>query len=76
MVVLPYKCRVELISNYIQELIMESLWNNGSTYNSYLQQLRYGLDNSFAVFIPAANPDHQVTKTPGKSPFEVMYQSI
>ena len=24
----------------------------------------------------AANPDHRVSKTPGKSPFEAMYQSI
>jgi glucose-6-phosphate isomerase len=70
MVVLPYKDRLELISKYLQQLVMESLGkerdldgkvvnqgltvygNKGSTdQHAYVQQLREGLDNFFAVFI-------------------------
>jgi glucose-6-phosphate isomerase len=70
MVVLPYKDRLELISRYLQQLIMESLGkrldlngrevnqglavygNKGSTdQHAYVQQLRDGLPNFFAVFI-------------------------
>jgi len=70
MVVLPYKDSLELLSRYLQQLIMESLGkefdlsekrvhqgltvfgNKGSTdQHAYIQQLRDGLDNFFAVFI-------------------------
>ena len=70
MVVLPYKDRLELLSKYLQQLIMESLGkqldlkgtvvnqgitvlgNKGSTdQHSYIQQLRDGLNNFFAVFV-------------------------
>ena len=70
MVVLPYKDRLELLSKYLQQLIMESLGkrldlngkevnqglavygNKGSTdQHAYVQQLRDGLPNFFAVFI-------------------------
>jgi glucose-6-phosphate isomerase len=70
MVVLPYKDSLELLSRYLQQLVMESLGkefdlvgthvnqgltvfgNKGSTdQHAYIQQLRDGLDNFFAVFI-------------------------
>lgn len=70
MVVLPYKDSLELLSRYLQQLIMESLGkefdlsgkcvnqgltvfgNKGSTdQHAYVQQLRDGLNNFFAVFI-------------------------
>ena len=70
MVVLPYKDRLELISKYLQQLVMESLGkerdldgkivnqgltvygNKGSTdQHAYVQQLREGLNNFFAIFI-------------------------
>ncbi len=70
MVVLPYSDRLELISKYLQQLVMESLGkkhnrkgevvfegltvygNKGSTdQHAYVQQLRDGLNNFFAVFI-------------------------
>ena len=70
MVVLPYKDRLELISRYLQQLVMESLGkeldldgkivnqgltvygNKGSTdQHAYVQQLRDGVDNFFAMFI-------------------------
>ena len=70
MVVLPYKDSLELLSRYLQQLVMESLGkefditgtdvnqgltvfgNKGSTdQHAYIQQLREGLDNFFAVFI-------------------------
>jgi glucose-6-phosphate isomerase len=70
MVILPYKDSLELLSRYLQQLIMESLGkefdlvgnrvnqglsvfgNKGSTdQHAYIQQLRDGLDNFFAVFI-------------------------
>lgn len=72
MVVLPYKDRLELLSKYLQQLVMESLGkqldrdgktvnqglavygNKGSTdQHAYIQQLRDGLPNFFAVFIEA-----------------------
>ena len=70
MVVLPYKDRLELISRYLQQLVMESLGkelnlkgekvnqgltvygNKGSTdQHAYIQQLRDGPNNFFALFI-------------------------
>jgi glucose-6-phosphate isomerase len=70
MVVLPYKDRFELLSKYLQQLVMESLGkeldlegrvvnqgltvygNKGSTdQHAYVQQLREGVLNFFAVFI-------------------------
>lgn len=70
MVILPYKDRLELLSKYLQQLVMESLGkeldlagrvvnqglavygNKGSTdQHAYVQQLREGVDNFFAVFV-------------------------
>ncbi|MFM1770618.1 MAG: glucose-6-phosphate isomerase, partial [Verrucomicrobiota bacterium] len=70
MVVLPYKDRLELLSRYLQQLVMESLGkefdldgrvvnqgitvygNKGSTdQHAYIQQLREGVPNFFAVFV-------------------------
>ncbi len=70
MVVLPYKDRLELMSRYLQQLLMESLGkekdragnivrqgiavygNKGSTdQHAYVQQLRDGIPNFFAVFL-------------------------
>lgn len=70
MVILPYKDRIELLSRYLQQLVMESLGkehdlsgtvvnqgiavygNKGSTdQHAYVQQLRDGVNNFFAVFI-------------------------
>jgi glucose-6-phosphate isomerase len=70
MVVLPYKDRLELMSRYLQQLVMESIGkeldldgkvvnqgitvygNKGSTdQHAYVQQLRDGVHNFFAVFI-------------------------
>lgn len=70
MVVLPYKDRFELLSKYLQQLVMESLGkeldrdgkvvnqgiavygNKGSTdQHAYVQQLREGVLNFYAVFI-------------------------
>lgn len=70
MVVLPYKDRLELLSKYLQQLVMESLGkeldragnkvnqgllvfgNKGATdQHSYIQQLRDGTNNFFAVFV-------------------------
>ncbi len=70
MVILPYKDRLELLSRYLQQLIMESLGkeldldgkvvnqgisvygNKGSTdQHAYIQQLREGIANFFAIFI-------------------------
>ncbi len=70
MVILPYKDRLQLLSRYLQQLVMESLGkgtdldgrkveqgitvygNKGSTdQHAYVQQLRDGVDNFFAVFV-------------------------
>ena len=70
MVILPYKDRLEFLSRYLQQLVMESLGkeldldgkpvnqgisvfgNKGSTdQHAYVQQLREGLNNFFAIFI-------------------------
>ena len=70
MVILPYKDRLDVLSKYLQQLVMESLGkkynrcgevvcqglsvygNKGSTdQHAYIQQLRDGLDNFFAVFV-------------------------
>ncbi len=72
MVVLPYRDRLELLSRYLQQLVMESVGkekdldgkvvnqglavygNKGSTdQHAYVQQLRDGLNNFFAVFVEA-----------------------
>ena len=74
MVILPYKDRLELLSKYLQQLVMESLGkaidldgklvnqglcvfgNKGSTdQHSYIQQLRDGLNDFFAIFIEVQN---------------------
>jgi len=70
MVVLPYRDKLQLLSRYLQQLVMESLGkekdldgkivnqglsvfgNKGSTdQHAYVQQLREGLNNFFAIFI-------------------------
>ncbi|HKQ37090.1 MAG TPA: glucose-6-phosphate isomerase [Verrucomicrobiae bacterium] len=70
MVILPYKDSLELLSRYLQQLVMESLGkeldlsgnpvnqglsvfgNKGSTdQHAYIQQLRDGINNFFAMFI-------------------------
>jgi glucose-6-phosphate isomerase len=70
MVILPYSDRLELLSRYLQQLVMESLGkeldrdgkavlqgisvygNKGSTdQHAYVQQLREGVLNFFAVFV-------------------------
>lgn len=70
MVVVPYKDRLELLTRYLQQLIMESVGKNrnlgghvvqeglavygnkGSTdQHAYIQQLREGTNNFFAMFI-------------------------
>lgn len=74
MVILPYKDRLELLSKYLQQLVMESLGkandldgklvnqglsvfgNKGSTdQHSYIQQLRDGINDFFAIFIEVQN---------------------
>ncbi len=81
MVILPYKDRLALFANYLQQLVMESLGkefergdgsendenrkraeqgiavygNKGSTdQHAYVQQLRDGVNNFFAVFVEVA----------------------
>lgn len=75
MVVLPYSDRLELLSRYMQQLVMESLGkeldrsgkvvlqgisvygNKGSTdQHAYVQQLREGVLNFFAIFIEVLSP--------------------
>ncbi|MEY2408276.1 MAG: glucose-6-phosphate isomerase [Verrucomicrobiota bacterium] len=70
MVALPYKDRLDLLSKYLQQLVMESLGkefdrdgklvnqgitvygNKGSTdQHAYVQQLREGVLNFFALFV-------------------------
>jgi glucose-6-phosphate isomerase len=62
MVVLPYCDRISLMSKYLQQLVMESIGkegkgisvfgNKGSTdQHSYIQQLRDGYPDFFAVFL-------------------------
>jgi glucose-6-phosphate isomerase len=77
MVVLPYKDRLELLSKYLQQLVMESLGkeldldgkvvnqgltvygNKGATdQHAYVQQLREGVLNFFAVFIEVLQDRH------------------
>src|SRR6185503_16584389 len=74
--VLPYKDGLELLSRYLQQLIMESLGkefdlegrrvnqglsvfgNKGSTaQHAYIQQLREGLNNFFALFVRVLTDD-------------------
>ncbi len=67
MVVLPYCDRICLLSKYLQQLVMESLGkegkgitvlgNKGSTdQHSYVQQLRDGLSDFFAMFLRVLDP--------------------
>ncbi len=81
MVVLPYKDRFELLSKYLQQLVMESVGkekdldgkvvnqglavygNKGSTdQHAYVQQLRDGINNFFAVFIEVLEDFSSQTK--------------
>ena len=75
MVMLPYKDRLELMSKYLQQLVMESLGkdgkgivvygNKGSTdQHAYVQQLYDGPDDFFVTFI-------EVLKARAGAPFEV-----
>jgi glucose-6-phosphate isomerase len=68
MVVLPYCDRICLMSKYLQQLVMESVGkegkgisvfgNKGSTdQHSYVQQLRDGYKDFFAMFLRVLNPD-------------------
>lgn len=68
MVVLPYCDRICLLSKYLQQLVMESLGkdgkgitvlgNKGSTdQHSYVQQLRDGLADFFAMFLRVLDPE-------------------
>lgn len=67
MVVLPYCDRLSLLGKYLQQLVMESLGkdlkgisvfgNKGSTdQHSYVQQLREGYADFFAVFVRTLQP--------------------
>ena len=68
MVVLPYCDRICLMSKYLQQLVMESVGkdgkgisvfgNKGSTdQHSYVQQLRDGNKDFFAMFLRVLNPE-------------------
>ena len=68
MVVLPYCDRICLMSKYLQQLVMESVGkegkgisvfgNKGSTdQHSYVQQLRDGYSDFFAMFLRVLNPE-------------------
>ena len=68
MVVLPYCDRISLLAKYLQQLVMESvgkdgkgitvLGNKGSTdQHSYVQQLRDGYADFFAVFLRVLDPE-------------------
>jgi glucose-6-phosphate isomerase len=68
MVVLPYCDRLELLSKYLQQLVMESLGksgkgisvfgNKGSTdQHSFVQQLRDGYRDFFVTFVRVSVPD-------------------
>lgn len=68
MVVLPYCDRICLMSKYLQQLVMESVGksgkgisvfgNKGSTdQHSYVQQLRDGYKDFFAMFLRVLNPE-------------------
>ena len=68
MVVLPYCDRICLMSKYLQQLVMESVGkdgkgisvfgNKGSTdQHSYVQQLRDGYKDFFAMFMRVLNPE-------------------
>ena len=68
MVVLPYCDRICLMSKYLQQLVMESVGkagkgisvfgNKGSTdQHSYVQQLRDGYKDFFAIFLRVLNPE-------------------
>lgn len=68
MVVLPYCDRICLMSKYLQQLVMESVGKNGkgisvfgnkgsTDQHSYIQQLRDGYQDFFAVFLRVLNPE-------------------
>ncbi|NQV27091.1 MAG: glucose-6-phosphate isomerase [Rhodopirellula sp.] len=68
MVVLPYCDRISLMSKYLQQLVMESVGkegkgisvfgNKGSTdQHSYVQQLRDGYNDFFAMFLRVLDPE-------------------
>lgn len=93
MVVLPYKDRLQLLSQYLQQLVMESLGkrldrngqavhqgltvygNKGSTdQHAYVQQLRDGINNFFAVFIEVLFDPVVLAKTTEHSEFASQYR--
>lgn len=68
MVVLPYADRISMMAKYLQQLVMESIGkdgkgisvfgNKGSTdQHSYIQQLRDGYQDFFAVFLRVLDPE-------------------
>lgn len=68
MVVLPYCDRICLMSKYLQQLVMESVGKNGkgisvfgnkgsTDQHSYVQQLRDGYKDFFAMFLRVLNPE-------------------
>lgn len=68
MVVLPYCDRISLMSKYLQQLVMESLGKNGkgisvfgnkgsTDQHSYVQQLRDGYADFFAMFLRVLDPE-------------------
>lgn len=68
MVVLPYCDRISMMAKYLQQLVMESIGkdgkgisvfgNKGSTdQHSYIQQLRDGYKDFFAVFLRVLDPE-------------------
>jgi glucose-6-phosphate isomerase len=68
MVVLPYCDRICLMSKYLQQLVMESVGKNGkgisvfgnkgsTDQHSYVQQLRDGYKDFFALFLRVLNPE-------------------
>ena len=77
MVVLPYCDRICLMSKYLQQLVMESVGKNGkgisvfgnkgsTDQHSYVQQLRDGYKDFFAMFLRVLNPEvHEMEVEPG-----------
>lgn len=68
MVVLPYCDRVSMMAKYLQQLVMESVGKNGkgisvfgnkgsTDQHSYIQQLRDGYADFFAVFLRVLDPE-------------------
>jgi glucose-6-phosphate isomerase len=76
MVVLPYRDGLQLLSRYLQQLVMESLGKNGrgltvygnkgsTDQHAYVQQLRDGPDDFFGTFVWAGFEDAGVEVEPG-----------